>query len=177
MADGAFNYPLDLFPKSYSGMGSEFGGMLSSLMPKAQTTFEQFPEQQKELYGQSKADITQGFDTAIGGLGKTYENKLQPALQQVLNNMAKRGMMGSQVMGETMSGTAKGIGEGIVDKQSSLELAKQMALGNLGAQEAGSQAQYPQMLTNLLSQGRFSESTDEGRPYETALGFLQSLMQ
>lgn len=171
-----FNFPMDLSPKTYSGMGPEHKGMLSSLLPGAQKTFEQFPQQREQFYNQSRGDITKGYDTAIGGLGKTYERAIQPAMQQVLNNMAKRGMLSSQITGETMAGTARGIGESIIDRQSSLELAKQLGLGGLAQQEGQGMYQYPQLLTNLLSQGQYSESTDEGVPYRAALNFLQSLM-
>jgi len=172
----AFDFPLDLYSKSYSGLGTEAQGMLTNLLPQTQTAVEQFPEQKQQYYDQSRGDVNKGFDTAIGGLGKTYERSLQPALQQTLNDLAKRGMMDSTVASEAMSGTAKGVGESILDKQSSLELAKQMGLSNIAQQEGQGAYQYPQMLTNLLSQGRFSESGDPGQPYATALGFLQSLM-
>lgn len=172
----SFKFPLDLYPKAYTGMGKEFGGMLSSLMPQVKSTFEQFPEQRQEYFAQARGDVGKGFDTAIGNLGKTYQKALQPALQQTLNDLAKRGMLNSSVAGEAMSGTAKGIGESILDKQSSLELAKQTGLSNIAQQEGQGMYQFPQLLSNLLSQGRYTEQTDELAPYQSALGFLSRLM-
>jgi hypothetical protein len=178
MADitSTFDFPLDLYPKSYSGMGPEFKGMLTDLLPMMKTTFEQFPGQQKQFYDQSRSDINTGFNEAMSNVGKSYERNLQPALQTQLNSLANRGMLNSSVAGETLGNTAKGIGEGIQDKLAALNLGKQTALSGIAQNQGQSLYQLPQLLTSLLGQGQYSESTNEGAPYATALGFLQSMM-
>lgn len=174
--NSAFDFPLDKFPKTYSGMGPQFQGMLTSLLPRVKNTFEQFPDQQKQFYDQSRRDINTGFDEAMSRVGKSYERNLQPALQQQLNSLAKRGMLNSSVAGNTLGDTAKGIGGSIADQLASLNLAKQTALSGIAQNQGQSLYQMPQLLTNLLQQGRYSESTDEGQPYATVLNFLKSMM-
>jgi len=171
-----FNFPLDKFQKSYSGMGPEHRGLLTRLLPQTQQVFSQFPEKRDAYYSQARSDVNTGFDKAIGDVGKTYERTLQPALQRALNNLAGRGMMNSTVAGNTLANTATGIGEGIIDKQSSFDLARRMQLADLAKNQAANMYQYPQLLTSLLRQGQYSESSDAGQPYRTALSFLQSMM-
>jgi hypothetical protein len=90
--------------------------------------------------------------------------------------MGSRNMLNSSVTGDTMAGTARGIGESILDRQANLDLMRSQSLADIARREGESIYQIPQLLTNLLGQGRYSESTDEGAPYRTALGFLQSMM-
>jgi hypothetical protein len=172
----AFDFPMDKFPRSYSGMGSEFQGFLTGLLPQVKQTFENLPAQRQGFYDQARTDINQGFDTAISGLGDSYKRTLQPALQNVMNKMGSRNMLNSSVTGDTMAGTARGIGESILDRQANLDLMRSQSLADIARREGESIYQIPQLLTNLLAQGRYSESTDEGAPYRTALGFLQSMM-
>jgi len=172
-----FNFPLDKFQKSYSGVSPEYRGMLTSMLPQAKQVFGQFPEQRNAFYSQAKDEVNRGFDDAISSVGKTYERDLQPALQMALNSLAGRGMLNSTVAGNTLAGTAKGIGEGIVDKQAAFDLARRMQLGNLQQEQGRGLSDFPQLLTSLLQQGQYSESSDEGQPYRTALSFLQNLMQ
>lgn len=176
MANNTFDFPLDLYPKAYAGPTPEFQGMLTSLIPQAQQTFQDFPGQMKQFQGRAREDIEKGYGGAIADVGKTYERTLQPALQQTMNKLTRRGMLSSKVGGEALAGTARGIGRDVIGQQSQLQLAKQLALAQLMSQEGQGMYQYPQLLTNLLSQGRISESSDEGVPYRSALGFLQSLM-
>ena len=176
MADNIFSFPLDKFPKSYSGPTPEYQGMLTGMLPQMQQAFQQFPGQQEQFYNQAKTGIEQGYGGAIADVGKTYQNQLQPALQQTMNELARRGMLSSKITGDTMAGTARGIGQDVIGQQSQLQLAKQLALAQLNQQQGQAAYQYPQLLTNLLSQGQYSTSTDESVPYRAVLGFLQSLM-
>jgi len=176
MADNYFDFPLDKFPKSYSGPTSEYQGMLTGLLPQMQQAFQQFPGQQEQFYNQARTGIEQGYGGAITDVGKTYQSTLQPALQQTMNELAKRGMLNAKITGDTMAGTARGIGQDVIGQQSQLQLAKQLALAQLNQQQGQAAYQYPQLLTNLLSQGQYSTSTDESVPYRAVLGFLQSLM-
>ena len=176
MADNFFDFPLDKFPKSYSGPTPEYQGMLTGLLPQMQQAFQQFPGQQEQFYNQARTGIEEGYGGAIADVGKTYQNTLEPALQQTLNELARRGMLSSKITGDTMAGTARGIGQDIIGQQSQLQLAKQLALAQLAGQQGQAAYQYPQLLTNLLLQGRYGEQTDESVPYRAALGFLQSLM-
>lgn len=153
-ASSAFDFPLDKFPKSYSGIGPEATGMLSSLIPQVKEAALQYPETVKGGYGQAISDV-----------GKSYGRTLQPQLQQILNNLAKRNVISSSVAGEALGGAARGVASDVIGQQANLGFAREQAL-----------AQYPQLLTNLLGQGRYTESSDEGVPYRSALGFLQSLM-
>jgi len=152
--NGAFNFPMDKFPRSYSGLGPEYQGMLTSLLPQIKGAYEQYPE-----------TVKGGYNQAISDAGSSFKNTLQPQLQQILNNLASRNMINSSVAGDTMAGAARGVAQDITGTQAGLGLAREQAL-----------AQYPQLLTNLLSQGQYSESTNELAPYQSALGFLQSLM-
>lgn len=176
MAENMFNFPTDLYPKSYAGPSEPMQGFLTGLIPQTQQAFQQFPEQRSQFYNQARGDIGQGYDTAIADVGKTYQDTLQPALQQTMNDLGRRGMLSSKVAGETMGGTARGIGQDILGQQSQLRLGKQLQLGDLAQQEGQGMYQYPQLLTNLLSQGQISESTDAGRPYETFSNLLTKLM-
>jgi len=176
MADNYFDFPLDKFPKSYSGPTPEYQGMLTGLLPQMQQAFQEFPGQQQQYYDQAKTGIEQGYGGAIADVGKSYQNQLQPALQQTMNELAKRGMLNSKITGDTMAGTARGIGQDVIGQQSQLQLAKQLSLAQLASQQGETAYQYPQLLTNLMNLGRISESTDEGRPYEVFTNFLTKLM-
>ena len=176
MADNFFEFPLDKFPKTYSGPTPEYQGMLTGMLPQMQQAFQEFPGQQQQYYDQAKTGIEQGYGGAIADVGKTYQNQLQPALQQTMNELAKRGMLNSKITGDTMAGTARGIGQDVIGQQSQLQLAKQLALAQLNQQQGQGAYQYPQLLSNLLSQGQYSTSSQENVPYQAALGFLQSLM-
>ena len=173
---GFFNIPTDLYPKTYSGPSQPMQGMLTGLLPQAQQAFQRFPGQKDQFYTQARKDIGKGFDTAISDVGKTYQNTLQPALQQTMNDLGRRGMLNSKVAGDTLAGTARGIGQDVLGQQSQLRLGKQTQFGDLSQQEGQSMYQYPQLLTNLLSQGRFSESSEANKPYETFANLLTKLM-
>ena len=176
MAETFFDFPTDKYPKSYSGPTQQFQGMLTGLLPQMQQSFQQFPEQQKEFYNQARTGIEQGYGGAISDIGKTYQNRLQPALQQSMNDLGRRGMLNSKVAGETMAGTARGIGQDVVGQQAQLQLAKQLQLAQLAQEQGQGNYQYPQLLSNLLQQGQYSESSDQLAPYVGFSNLLTKLM-
>ena len=144
--EGFFNIPTDKYKTTYSG--------------PSQQAFQQFPGQQKQYYNQARGDIGKGYDTAITDIGKTYQSALEPALQQNMNNLASRGMLNSSLAGDTMAETARSVGQNILGQQSQLQLGKQQQLAGLTQREGLGMYHQPQLLTNLLSQGRFSEESD-----------------
>jgi len=171
-----FKFPLDAYPKAYTGPTQEYQGFLSGLLPQFQTTLQDLPAQTSQFYNQSRDDITKGFDTAIKDVGKTYQNTLQPALQNTFNSLGKRGMLNSSVAGNALSGTAKGLGSDVMAQQSQLNLAKQLALAQMSQQGGESMYKLPQLLSELLSQGSYSEQTDTSVPYTETIRLLTSLM-
>lgn len=172
----AFDFPLDKFPRSFSGLGQNFGGFLSQIAPTAGQVITGMPGQQQQLYDQARSDINMGFDNAVAETGKAYKDQLEPALQQAMNSLNKRGMLNSSMAGNVMSQTARGLGRDIIGDQTNLRMGRQGALGGVAQQEAQNQFRYPELLASLLSQDKFSESTQENVPYQNALGFLERLM-
>ena len=171
-----FKFPLDAYPKSYTGPTSDFQGMLTGLLPQLQSTMQNYPAQTSQFYNQSRDDITKGFDTAIKDVGKTFQTTLNPALQNTFNALGKRGMLNSSVAGNALSGTAKGIGADVMGQQSQLNLAKMLALSQLSSKQGDAASIFPQLLTNLLGQGQYTQTTDESVPYKETIKLLTSLM-
>ncbi|MBW2664094.1 MAG: hypothetical protein JRD93_19480 [Deltaproteobacteria bacterium] len=171
-----FNFPIDKYPKTYLGPSQPMQGFLTNLIPHAQQTFQQFPGQRKEYYNHARGDIGRGYDTAIADVGKTYQSTVQPALQQTMNDLGRRGMLNSKLAGDTIAGTARGVGQNILGQQSQLQLGRQRQFADLTQQEGLGMYQHPQLLTNLLAQGRFAEESKPDRPYKTFANLLTSLM-
>lgn len=65
-----FNFPINKYPKTYSGPSQPMQGFLTNLIPQAQQTFQQFPGQRKEFFQQARGDIGRGYDTTIADVGK-----------------------------------------------------------------------------------------------------------
>ena len=172
----AFDFRMDKFPKSYSGVGKNFGGFLDQISPIAGQVITGMPGQQQQLYGQARNDINTGFNDAISQTGKTFQDQLEPALQQVMNNLNRKGMLNSSMAGNVMSQTARGLGKDIIGDQTQLRMGRQGALSGVTQQEANNQFRYPELLAGLLSQAKYSESSQENVPYQNALGFLERLM-
>lgn len=93
-----------------------------------------------------------------------------------MNDLGRRGMLNSKLAGDTIAGTARGVGQNILGQQSQLQLGRQRQFADLTQQEGQGMYQHPQLLTNLLSQGRFSEESQQNKPYETFSKLLTSLM-
>lgn len=191
-AGGMFNFPMDVFPSSssgsssssWSGLPDEMQGFLTSLIPTMRESFTGFPEQRQQYYDQARQDLTQGYGDMQGYLSSIYGNKLAPQLQQTMNRLAGRNMIGSQVAGEALGQTATGVANTVMDQLAAMGLAKQKGLSELATREGDAMIQYPQLLSQLLGQGRISSSSgtsssqqsDPSVPYRAALDFIGRMM-
>lgn len=120
----------NLYPQSYSGISPQYSNqMLASLIPQLQQS-------------------TSGMPTSINNFTRTGAYS---TLQDVMNNLAGRGMLNSSVASDALS---KGI-------------------TGMGNQAAQMQFQSPQMLGQLAQNlGGFSYSSNQLAPYELLNNFI-----
>lgn len=143
MPNGTFNIPTDVYP--YSGLPKQHReGLLSSIMPKLTQAATQYPQALEDYTGR----MTRGFGDVVRTEG-----------QGLLNQLAGRNVLGSQVGGDAMVNLLK-------------ELNKQ-ATGTMA--DVGFQAHtaYPGMLAGIAGLGQATENPLA--PYQLMTNILMSL--
>jgi len=151
------NPPLDYTDDS---SGIDFSGMtdISGRFSDARSNI-------KDNYSGLSGDINTAYLDAQDYMGSTYQQQLQPQLQQTMNQLGARGMMDSSVTGDTLAQVSRGVAQDVLNKQAGLEQARaqqtsqlagqqQGLLGQLNTQEAQTGAQLQaseyEMLANML---------------------------
>lgn len=179
-----FNIPSGTFSTAYTGHDP-------------QTASKYVPQFMKELANpQQQQSVSQQFAPAYGkvsaaygkareGIPQLYKQQLQPATQNVLNQLAGRGMLSSTMGSETMANMARnlqGDAGGLLAQLSGQEAGAISGLAGMEAAQGAAQQQEAHqsrqnMLANLAGDvGRYSYAQDPLQPYQLFSGLLTNLM-
>jgi len=138
-----FDMPKNLYP--WSGLPPQHReGLLSSIMPQLKKAATEYPQALTDYTGR----MTRGFGDVVRTEG-----------QGLLNQLAGRNVLGSQVSGDAMVQLMK-------------ELNKQ-ATGTMADVGVQAKTAYPGLLSQIAGLGRGGE--DPSVPYRTFLNFLQNI--
>lgn len=139
----------DLYSKSYSGMGSGYQKeLMDTLLPQLKASFQN--------YG---ANIDKSTKAAQEGFTSMNKKAMTSGLQDILNNLASRGMIGGKGDSSVASDAiAKGMAD-ITSKNSDKYFQAAMQNAILKAEE-------PTLLAKIASLGNYSESSDPLEPYK-----------
>ena len=147
--------PTDLFPSSYSGLGSSWQDFSQNqALPAVQNMLTQYPD-----------FINQAWGNANSGMQQFAKNTLKPAVQNTINGLSSKGMLDSSVASDALAQTMGNVNTQLLGYNANNEAAKANALG-----------QYPAYLNNVAGLGQYSESSDPSAPYTTMANLLAQLL-
>lgn len=147
--------PTNLFPSSYSGMGSSWQDFSQNqALPAVQNMLTQYPD-----------FINQAWGNANSGMQQFAQNTLKPAMQTTINGLNSKGMLDSSVASDALAQTMSNVGTQLLGYSANNEAAKASMLG-----------QYPDYLNSTAGLGQYSESSDPSKPYATMASLISMLL-
>ena len=147
--------PTNLFPSSYSGMGSAWQDFSQNqALPAVSNMLTQYPD-----------FINQAWNGANNGMQQFTQNALKPAMQNTVNGLNSKGMLDSSVASDALAQTMSNVGNQVLGLSANNEAAKASMLG-----------QYPAYLNKVAGLGQYSESSDPSAPYTTMANLLAQLL-
>ena len=147
--------PTDLYPSSYSGLGSSWQDFSQNqALPAVQNMLTQYPD-----------FINQAWGNANSGMQQFAKNTLKPAMQNTVNSLNSRGMLDSSVASDALAQTMSNVNTQLLGYNANNEAAKASMLG-----------QYPTYLNNVAGLGQYSESSDPSQPYATMASLIAGLL-
>ena len=136
--------PTNLYPSSYSGLGSVWQQFGANQAPKLEGWLNNYD-----------TNVNTAYNQASQGVGNVLSNQISPAIQQNINGLAGRGMLNSSVAGDVMSKTMTGLAGNHQANAMNLNAGRASALLDLGKQ-----------LMAGGSLGQYSESSNPLAPYQ-----------
>lgn len=190
-------------PWSYSGMrqdwvdalgGAPLDNLLNLISPggfqsNLQGAVEGATGTIQDQITQSMGTMGQTYNQAGQSLDNLFQQQLDPAIQQSMNSLSARGMLGDgDIKRDVLSQTYSNVAAPILGMQTQLAGAGAGAQGNLLTQGmnaiagllgkgAGMQMAFPALLGDMVLQGgQFSESQDPSAAYDILASMLPVLM-
>lgn len=146
--------PTNLYPTSYSGLGSVWQNFSANQAPKLESWLNNYD-----------TNVNTAYNQASQGVGNVLSNQIAPAIQQNINGLAGRGMLNSSVAGDVMSKTMTGLAGNQQTNAMNLNAGRASALLDLGKQLMAGGAM-----------GQYSESSNPLAPYQTMAELISQLL-
>ena len=146
--------PTNLYPSSYSGLGSVWQNFGANQAPKLESWLNNYD-----------TNVNTAYNQASQGAGNVLSSQIAPAIQQNINGLAGRGMLNSTVAGDVMSKTMTGLAGNHQANAMNLNANRASALLDLGKQLMAGGAM-----------GQYSESSNKLAPYQTMAELIYQLL-
>jgi len=176
------------FNESRSQIQNTYGGLLNDVQGAFSGAKRNVQRQSDQLQG----TINTAYSDAQDYLPHLYQQRLQPQMQQGMNQLASRGMIDSSVAGTAMGQVNRNISQDILGQQAAMEQARAQALQQAGGDTlsalANLESQRGQAVTGMagrqqgllgqLEQQQASMTPEmKMREYEMLANMLPTLIQ
>jgi len=194
LAENVTNIPTDVY--AWSGLPKQYRtSVLESVIPSLTTTAKALPETISSGIGAAKGTLGQ-----LGSFWQNAPNVINPylerkmrgfkdattgAFQGVLNNLARRGVLGSQVASDTLANLGAQLNQQQYGALADLALRGQLESQKGQAEALGKQAELDLAGTEMLSRvpgtlatiaGLGKASEQPWQPYQAFLNLLQTMI-